>query len=93
SGGDGDDTDTSGGDGDDTDTSGGDGGAIEPEDSDGDEATDEQVTATQPAYLSPEETLGGFLVRTILLLTGFVATGAGTFTVVRHGLQHISPSE
>ena len=43
-------------------------------------------TVTQPTFPGPEETLGGFFLRTLLLLIVFVVTGAGTFAVTRYGL-------
>jgi hypothetical protein len=50
-------------------------------------ATDGTGTLTEPTFPGPEETLGGFLFRTLLLLVAFVTAGTVLFSVTRHGLH------
>lgn len=45
-----------------------------------------QGRVTQSYFPDPEATLGGFLLRTLLLLVAFVVTGAGTFATTRFAL-------
>lgn len=50
-------------------------------------ATDGTGTLTEPTFPGPEEALGGFLYRTLLLLVAFVTAGTVLFSVTRHGLH------